>query len=603
MKKNNIQKPKELLKINIITTILVIISNLLIFFFFESSKDKFTILSTYANGIIFFIYLLLFSSKVKRNILDLKKEALYINYPLNIWVFFIFLFLILIASTICLISVNKDAANITFIFTFFMSTISMLFPSIILLVFIYFAIPAIIIPSISIQKRKKDETNFFIMFLFVCFLIFCIYNGTNTFIKERNFELQNKYKSARLTISYSTDFLKISNDINSYSQKKMSINTAEVPFDYTAEAFPYNDLQSAKIFCNAIDARVPNYLETYFIVFNKFDTFGDKYYWTNHKDGKHDLVLHFKNMSYEIVRKPANVTPLLYCIARSNDNYGFKNKSYFYRNVKRETKDTIKSLVDKPFDFDKLKNVVGIDKKEQKVIPPIQEELPAITEKKHINFSVKEVSNEVFRELLQKGYNYDPNISIKREYEANDFTFTAIIQNNTDNIRLCYYPFTDYDNLTLYQEKQIWQQSFCSPAFDLVSKTPVLKSKYEKDSYCYANGGRLPNIPELNGILKTLGNIKPNIKYWTNNKVTDTSTNGQSSVLVYYKDSRFLNVKAISPSETYNAYVYCIKNPKQSSSIIANYKSRFANIEGYYYAKQKCPRCQYYEVPDVILQQ
>ena len=209
MKKNNIQKPKELLKINIITTILVIISNLLIFFFFESSKDKFTILSTYANGIIFFIYLLLFSSKVKRNILDLKKEALYINYPLNIWVFFIFLFLILIASTICLISVNKDAANITFIFTFFMSTISMLFPSIILLVFIYFAIPAIIIPSISIQKRKKDETNFFIMFLFVCFLIFCIYNGTNTFIKERNFELQNKYKSARLTISYSTDFLKI----------------------------------------------------------------------------------------------------------------------------------------------------------------------------------------------------------------------------------------------------------------------------------------------------------------------------------------------------------------------------------------------------------
>ena len=166
MKKSNVQKPKELLKINIITTILVIISDLLIFFFFESSKDKFTILSTYANGIIFFIYLLLFSSKVKRNILDLKKEALYINYPLNIGAFFIFLFLILIASTICLISVNKDAANITFIFTFFMSTISMLFPSIILLVFIYFAIPAIIIPSISIQKRRKNEINIYFTNLF-----------------------------------------------------------------------------------------------------------------------------------------------------------------------------------------------------------------------------------------------------------------------------------------------------------------------------------------------------------------------------------------------------------------------------------------------------
>lgn len=604
MKKKNNKTEKELLKINFIVTILILITNLIIFYFIDSSKDKFTILSTYTNIFLFFIYLFLFSSKTKKNILELKKEALYINYPLSISLFFLFLLLIIIASAICLISVNKDAANVTFIFTFFMSTISMLFPSIILIVFMYFIIPAIIIPSINVQQKGKNESNFIIIFLLICFILFSIYNGFSTYIKERNFEQQNKYKSARLTISYSTDFLKISNDINSYSQKKMSINTAEVPFDYTAEPVPYNNFDSAKIFCNALDARMPNYLETYFIVFNKFDTFGEKYYWINHKDRKHDLVLHYKNMSYEIVRKPSNVTPLLYCIAKSDDNYGFKNKRYFYRNIKKESSETIKSIIEKPFDFEKLKNVVGLDKKEpEKIQLKENTDIPVIKEKKHVNFSVKEVSNEVFYELIQKGYHYDPNITIKKEYETNDFTFAAAIQKDTNNIRLCSYPFTEYDNLSRYQEQQIWLQSFCSPAFDLVSKTPVLKSKYEKDSYCYANGGRLPNIPELNGILKTLGNAKPNVGYWTNNKITDSATNTQIPVFVYYKDSRFLKIKPVTQYENDNAYAYCIKKPKQSSSVISNYKSRFPNIEGYYYAKEKCPSCHYYEVPDVILQQ
>lgn len=603
MKKRKNTITNHLLKINILVTFLIIVANLIVFFCFDSSKDKFTMLSTYANGIILFIYLFLFSSLVKKNLMDIKKEALYVNYPLNIGLFFISLFLVLLSSTICLLSVNKEAANITFIFTFFMSTISMLFPSIILIVFMYFAIPAMIIPGIDIRKKKKNDSNILLLIAFICFVIFCIYNGINSLVKEHNFETQNKYKSARLTVSYSTDFLKISNEIDSYSQKKMSISKAKVPFDYTAEPVPFSDHDSADRFCRALDARMPNYLETYFIVFNKFDTFGDKYYWINHKDGRHDLVLHFKNMSYEIVKKPANVTPSLYCIAKSEDNYGFKNKSYFYRNVQKENKETIKSMVEKPFDIDALKNVVGLDKKESKVIPPTESELPIISEKKHVNFSVKEVSNEVFRELLKRGYQYNPSVSIKREYETDDFTFSALVQKNTNNIRLCYYPFTEYGNLSLYQEKQIWQQSFCSPAFDLVSQTPALKSKYEKDSYCYANGGRLPNIPELNGILKTLGNIKPNVSYWTNNKVTDSATNSQIPVLVYYKDSRFMQVKAVSSIENASAYAYCIKSPKTQSSVIANYKSRFTNVEGYYYAKEKCPSCHYYEVPDAILRQ
>lgn len=604
MKKRNNKTSKELLKINLFVTTLIVIINLIIFYFIDSSKDKFTILSTYANIFLLFIYLFLFSSKTKKNMLELKKEALYINYPLCISLFFLFFLIIIVASTICLISVNKEAANITFIFTFFMSTVSMLFPSIVLIVYMFFAVPALIIPSLDIQKRERPELNILLIVLFAIFLLFCIYNGINTYIKQLNFEQQNKYRSARLTVSYSTDFLKISNDINSYSQKKMSINTAEVPFDYTAEPVPYDNFESAKIFCNALDARMPNYLETYFIVFNKFDTFGEKYYWINHKDGRHDLVLHYKNMSYEIIRRPANVKPLLYCVAKSNDNYGLQNKKYFYRNIQLENTQTIKTLVDKKFNIETLKNVVGLDKKEQ-INTPKEEftDIPTIKEKKHVSFSVKEVSNEVFYELIKKGYHYDPNITIKKEYETNDFAFTAAIRKNTNNIRLCAFPFTEYDNLSLYQEQQIWQQSFCSPAFDLVDTTPVLKSKYEKDAYCYANGGRLPNIPELNGILKTLGNAKPNVGYWTNNKITDSTTNTQIPVFVYYKDSRFLKIKPVTQYENDNAYVYCIKKPKQSSRVISNYKSRFPNIEGYYYAKEKCPSCHYYEVPDVILQQ
>ncbi len=603
MKKKNNKTTKELLKINLLVTFLIIVFNLLIFYFIDSSKDKFTNLSIYTNIFLFFIYLFLFSSKKKTNLLDLKKEALYINYPLSITVFFLCLLFIIIASAICLISVNKEAANITFIFTFFMSTISMLFPSIVLIVFMYFGVPALVIPGLDIQKKEKVEHNFLLTIIFIFFIIFCIYNGINTYLKERNFEQQNKYKSARLTISYSTDFLKISDKINSYSEKKMSISTAEVPFDYTAEPVAYSDFESAKIFCDALDARMPNYLETYFIVFNRFDTFGEKYYWINHKDGKHDLVLHYKNMSYEIVRRPANVKPLLYCIAQSDDNYGFKNKSYFYRNTQKEGHETIKSLTQKPFNIEALKNVVGMNKTLETPKKDINIEQPVTKEKKHVNFSVKEVSNEVFRTLIQQGYYYDPNITIKKEYEANDFTFSAIVQNNTNRIRLCSYPFTDYNNLSLYQEKQIWEQSFCSPAFDLVNETPILKSKYDKDSYCYANGGRLPNIPELNGILKTKGNIKPNIPYWTNMKITDTTTNEKIPVLVYYKDERFMKIKPIAQYESNNAYAYCIKNPEHKSNVIANYKSRFKNIEGYYYAKEKCPNCHYYEVPDVILQQ
>lgn len=602
MKKTN--TPKELLKLNILVTILIIAANLLIFFGFDTAKDNFTNISAYANGFLFFLYLYLLNGLIKKDTNLLKKEAFYINYPISIAVFFTFLFIVLIISTISLINLNKDAANVTFVFTFFMSTIAMLFPSILLGVFMYFVVPAYIIPSLNINKNKKSESNILLLLFFVIFIIFCLYNGITSLIKVNSFESQNKYKSSKITINYSTDFLKLNEKINAYSKKKMAQDKMEIPFFYTTDSFPYSDYESAERFCRAMDARVPNYLEIYHIVFNKFDTFGDKYYWTSDRDGKHNLVLHFKNMSYEIERKPANVNPSIYCVATVNENRGFSNKNYFYRNVKKENKETIQSMAEKPFDFNSLANIIGTNKKDNKITEqPIEEEL-VNSEKKHVNFSVKAVSPEVLKELIQAGYTYNPTLSIKREYETNDTAFTNRIQNRaTNNIRLCYYPFTEYGNLTLFQERQIWQQSFCSPAFDLVNQTPVYKTKHEKDAYCFANGGRLPNIPELMGILKTLGLNQTNVKYWTNNKITDTSSNSSIPILLYYQDSRFVNVKAVNNYENDSAYTFCIKKPQIPSKVIANYKSRFANVEGSYYAKEKCASCHYYEVPDVILQQ
>lgn len=598
-----IRTKKELLKINLFVTAIIIIANLIIFYGIDSGKNAFTQISAYVNGLLFFVYVFILSSSLKKNLIDIKKEALYINFPLHISIFLLFLLSVLVFSAICLISVNKDAANITFIFTFFMSTIAMLFPSILLTCFMFFIVPAFIIPGLSTQKRKKSDSDILLKTGFVLFLIFCFYNIFNAFKTFNNIDNQNRYKSAKLTISYQTNFLKLQ-DISPYAKKKMSKNKCEVPFFYTAEAIPFNNYNEADRFCRSLDARLPNYLETYHIVFNKFDTFGDKYYWTSDTDSKTPLALHFKNMSYNIEKMPAKQKAYAYCIAKSSTNYGFGNKAFFYRNKVQENKESINEMINKDFDFEALKDIVGIkDKEKQEIQYKPEQEVIINKEKKHVNFSVKEVSHDVFRDLLQAGYKYDPSLTIKKEFETNEFIFDTTIQKKTDKIRLCSFPFTDYGNLNLNQEKQIWLQSFCSPAFDLVSQTPVLKSKHEKDSYCYAYGGRVPNIPELNGILKTLGIKNTNTNYWTNNKINDYTTGSTMPVMVYYQDSRFMKVKALTQAENESAYTFCIKKPQTPSIVISNYKSRFVNTDGAYNARLKCPNCHYYEVPDVILQQ
>ncbi len=595
-----ISSPKELLKLNIVITLFIILANIAIFLYTKGSKDYYTYLSLYLNGFILFIYLILFSDKVKNNISELKKEVLYINYPLSIAFFLAFILFILIASAIFLVIINKDAANVTFIFTFFMSTISMLFPSIVLGVFIYFIVPALIVPGLNLRQKKNSKLKYFIIFLFIIYIIFCAYKGFNEITKISNIQNQDKYKSSKLPISYSTEFLKI-NNVSPYAKKKMSRDEVKIPFFYTSESIPQEEYYEAENFCSSMDAKVPNYLEIYHIIFNKFDTFGEKYYWTSDKDGKYPLVLHFKNMSYEIIRKPEKVTPSVYCIAKNTSNYGFNNKLFFYRNVKKEQAANLKDMMNKPFDVDKLKEFAGIETKQTSSFELPKKDI-INTEKKHVNFSVKEVTPEVLNELIQKGYNYNPSIMINSQYETEESRLNSAVQKNTDKIRLCYYPFEEYDNMTITQESQIWKQSFCSPAFDLVNQTPVMKTRYDKEAYCMANGGRVPNIPELNGILKTLGVNYIGKKYWINTRISDPNSNTQRPVYVEYKDSRFMQIKSLGSGENENAYVYCIKKPQYPSRVIANYKSRFKGEEGLYYAKEKCPSCQYYEVPDTILQ-
>ncbi len=595
MKKKN--SSRELLKLNLLATLMIAGVDLLIFFLSDKSKSSFVISSIYTSFIILFIYMLMLIKLLERKLNAVKMEVMTINYPTSILTFFCILFVILIASAVCLFSINPEAAKISLIFTFFMSSILMFLPSFLLLVYIHFIVPAFVIPAI---KNRKSLKNIGTLLLILFALLF--FSGGFHLIKRFNtshhIEKQTDFKGAKLSINYSTMHLKLGKNVSDYAKKLMSRDTAKVPFFYLEEPIPYSDYREADVFCRALGARVPNYLETYNIVFNRYDTFGDKYYWTSNKDGDMPLVLHFNNMSFEITRLPQNIKPELYCIVSSEKDYEVRSTYTFHRNLDYEIKETFNRDTGKTFNPDFIKDLMKIENIPQQTNPP-QIPPPAMNinqEKKHVNFSVKEVSQDVFNQLLMKGYSYNSSDTIPQTYETNDAMLSSVLNRNTNKIRLCYYPFTDYGDMNIMQEKEIWQQSFCSPAFDLTNGTPVLKTRHEKDSYCISTGGRLPNIPELTGIIKTINFSRPNVRFWTNNTVN------QLPVYVYYKDGRFLKAEIASPNSNDQAYAFCIRKPEVPSSVIANYKSRFPNTEGKYYARMQCPSCQYYEVPDVILQ-
>jgi hypothetical protein len=597
-----INHPKNILKLSLKITLFMILSDLLIFFLIDKSKGNFILYSLIAAFILLFVFSFKLLDEIKTNLSDLKKESLYVNYPVRIMLFLLSISIILLGSAIYLVNINPSAASAAFIFSFFMTSICMMVPTIMLLVYMFFIVPAFVIPAIRKNKNilylKVITILFFLLFI-ACF----IYASFNRFDRTYNFYKQTEFKGSKLSLNYSTAYLQLSDRISPYAKKKMSRNIAKVPFFYLSEPIQYSNIFDADRFCRALGAKVPNYLEAYHIVFNRFDTFGDKYYWTSDKDGDIPLVLHFKNMSFVVERLPMNVKPELYCLITSEKDYEVRHKYTFHRDIHMENEDAIKTATNKKFNINLFKDITKMEYGNQNEISQNPSNGAVVAkEKKHVSFSVKEVSQDVLTQLIQQGYAYNPSDYIQKEYEINDATLVSKIRGNTNNIRLCYYPFVDYGNMGISKEKEIWQQSFCSPAFDLVSQEPVLKTRYEKDSYCYASGGRLPNIPELAGILKTLGVSQINKKYWVNTKVKDSITGSPMPISVYYKDLRFMAVEQAQEGSNEQAYVYCIKKPAVSSIVLANYKSRFPNESGSYYARIICPACKYYEVPDVILQ-
>lgn len=619
-------RTKNILKnINLVITLFVVFANFVGFLLCDTNKTNFILITLFLNVCLFFFHSFLIGKEIKeKNLDEMKRESLYINYPIEIGKFSICFVVMLLGSIVSLYVVNKEVMNVAFVFTFFMSIMSMLFSSLLLLAYIYFIFPAFVLPEIT-TKQNKRNLYALLLTLFILFVTFSAGKFTIYSIRTIYIDKQNRYKVIKLPIQYSTQYLKLK-DLTPYGKKKLSQVKLSVPFIYTDESFSYKDATSGEIFCNSMGARVPNYLEMYNIAFNKFNTFGEKYYWTSNYDGKKPLLIHFKNMSYEVVPYTGKENPVLYCVANENDGKEITAANYLYRDITRENSQLMKNMTSRQFDKNSLLNSTSSGFNSTNQLGSINQfggsnspysgssnqmggafnhngnsAYDMNSERKHVNFSVKEVTAEIMQDLINKGYQYDTKLKINPQYETNDAAFSTQINRdpNKKNIRLCYYPFIETSNLNMFQESQIWKQSFCSPAFELIEPSPAVKTRHDKDAYCHSIGGRVPNIPELNGILKTLKINNVGVKYWTNNKISINVAGEQTPVVVYYQDSRFMRIKPVTDNES--AYTFCIKNAATPSKIIANYKSKFKGLDGQPYAKGQCSSCQYYEVPDTIL--
>ena len=595
--KQKVYISRLLRKTNIVFTILIVILNTATFYFSDSNKNTFISFSIFFNCFLFFMYRLNLRNLINKNFLALKKETMYVNYPITIGVFFFLIFAIFCTDIYTLSKINKEALNITFIFTYFMSTISMLLPSILLLVYMYLVCPAFVIPSYE-QKKKKSKTDIILFILFFLFLIFSSIQFIENTINALTVSTREKFKAIKMPVEYPIKHLKYT-DLSEISEDLLSKQKLEIPFLYTAEGFNIHSYDEAEKFCKSLNAKVATHKEIYNIIFHRFDTYGEKYYWTSDKAGRNNLVLHFKNMSYEIIKAPEDVKPVLYCTADASPDSIMYNQKHFYRvkpievngqmNVKGK-----KEITFPPQNIEKMR--IDLTRKQT-------EETVSDDTAKHINFNVKHVDAEYFNELLAKGYNYQSHVKVNSYYEASESDLEASLDRDPEmkNMRLCYYPFIDYKNMSLANESKIWKNSFCSPSFDVLSLIPEQKTRYQKDAYCYSKGGRLPNIPELMGILKTINGIIPNEKYWTSNTVTDFSTNKEIPIAITVTNERFVTIEPMFSTE--NAYTYCIKKPQKTSKIISNFRSRFRGENGNNYAKRICPTCKYYEMPDTVLMQ
>ena len=601
-KYRNITQTKHILRnINIFITLLTLIMNILMFMFLSFNKNILIITNSFLCVCFFFLYLFLLQIFLKNNTNEIKKEVLYMNHLSDLICFSSVFAVILIVSTIWLFALNREVFNITFIFMFYVSILSMLFPSILLMATIYLIIPAYIIPGL--QNNKETYPQKILAAIFIIFLLFSLFTYVKYTIRQKNITKQERYKVVALRIKYSTNFLRLGN-ISQYGKKKLSKSEIEIPLIYTQEQINISDYDTAEKFCSSLKARIPNYLEMYNIAFNNFDALGESYYWTSNTDKDNPLVIHFNNMNYTLEPYENSMNPKVYCILSKKDYKKIENIRYFINDINIDGKLNKNFQINKNISDRNNVNISDETRNEYDNNYPYKNSVynDINSEKKHINFSVREVNRQIMQQLLQKGYYYDTSVKINSMYEASDRDVqNRIIRDSArKQVRLCYFPFIDYGNMTLNEEAQIWSQSFCSPSFEVIKDYPEKKTNREKSAYCSSIGGRLPNIPELTAIINSFSANANGMTYWINGKVK-SSSGIEHSVTATFVNSRFTKLSPASSNSS--AYTYCIKDSTKKSKIISNYKSRFKNIDGDPYAKAICPDCQYYEIPDTLLQQ
>lgn len=595
-KKTQKASSHSLLKINILFSVFIVLANFIAFIFCDSNKNSFFILSTIFNVFLFFIYRFIVNALIKGKWYALKAEIMYVNYPITIGIGFGILCAILITNLAIIARVNESALNVTFATAFFINTIIVLIPSILLLVYMFLLMPAFVIPSYELKKKKDSDK-----LLYVLFAIFLLGIGIKTvfdYYLNYNFVKRDKFKIAKMVFSASENFMKYV-DLSDVTEERLKEEDFEVPFLYTIEGFPAKSYSMAEDFCNSIGANVASHKEIYNIIFNRFDLFGEKYYWTSDTAGRNQLLLHFKNMSYEIVKSTGNERPIVYCTSKYNKE-DKRITNYFYKTPVIEYNDGAKSSDEgsySPQNSNMQNNNQGWynDNSKEMNIPPVDESISGF-----VNFTIKHVSPQYLNEMINSGYNYSFEVQRRQDmYPQGSYYSTSRKLQEGSEIRLCYFPAIDYSSVSKPDEIQIWQQNFCYPRFELANVPPAWKTKYEKDSYCMANGGRLPNIAELVAILKLNNEDIFSYKFWTNIKVANYGEGLQNPVAITFAQNDLV-IPEIITNRDEQAVTYCVKNPKSRPALISNFKSRYRQYDGSYHAKSLCYNCKYYEMPDMV---
>lgn len=623
--KHNFKLTKYLLRTNLLYFFILIFVNSCFINFLNLKSNVFYFINAFVVIFLSVFYRMKIISLIRQRWLDIKKEIMYYNYPLNI-IFVILIFvLILVANIVIIGKINQEALDVVFIFTFFVKSVVLFLPSILMFVYMLLIVPAFTIPSYEINRYKKNDFLVYLLLLLILFVL-----GINTLINvvdSYSSLYKDKYAAVKLPVQYSSKYLEYK-DFTENNEAMLKRDKVQTPFLYTSSGFTFRKYSDAEEFCNSIGAKVPNHLEMYNILFHQFNLFGEKYYWTSDKAGRNNVVLHYKDMSYEVMKNPGNIMPVVYCMADLPPEEKIVYQRHFYKMEQIEAEPVKVNSNVKYFDEEEINSDIydisnygvrdyGSENYDEFAYDGFKAEMErryyeeAEIKKnvsKYVKFNVMHVNRQYMEELLSKGYVYDLMQTVNPYYEETSRTFENGYSGNSTTseknkqINLCYFPFTNYPRMSLQEEMFIWQQSFCSPEFEVISETPELKSRYEKNSYCNLNGGRLPNIPELTAILKTFGLNYVGVKFWTNNEIINTATGIREPVAISYADDKIMNAEIIhNPNE--QAYTFCIRKSDKKQRIISNFKSKFSGENGKSYATKICPDCLYYEMPDVVLKQ